>query len=170
MLKRDEILKYFSELNDILRKDSQLGEIGIVGGAAMCLVYKSRASTRDVDAIFEPSSVIRDAAARVGTKYKLPKDWLNDGAKGFLAENFKREVFLNLSNLSVWAPETSYMLAMKCISARWDSLDKDDVIFLMNQLKIKTAEEVFQLIESYYPKNLIPPKTQFFIEEILSNR
>ena len=56
---------------------------------------------------------------------------------------------------------------MKCLSARWDSMDKKDVVFLLKTLKIKKPKEVFQIIEGYYPKQRIPPKTQFFIEEIL---
>jgi len=59
------------------------------------------------------------------------------------------------------------MLAMKCISARWDTSDRDDVNFLIHLLKLTKASEVFDIIERYYPKNLVPPKTQFFIEEIL---
>ncbi|NBQ52442.1 MAG: hypothetical protein EBU49_02515 [Proteobacteria bacterium] len=69
----------------------------------------------------------------------------------------------------VWAPEARYMLAMKCISARWDSSDRDDVIFLVNHLNIKSPAAVFSVIQDYYPKMQIPPKTQFFIEEILEN-
>lgn len=99
----------------------------------------------------------------------LPNDWLNDGAKGFLEPNFISNDVLNLSNLRVWAPDAKYMLAMKCLSARWDSNDKEDVIFLIKFLKLKKAKEVFKIIEHYYPKKTIPPKTQFFIEEILDS-
>lgn len=61
------------------------------------------------------------------------------------------------------------MLAMKCLSARWDTSDKDDVIFLIKYLEIKRAKKVLDLIAGYYPKNQIPAKTQFFIKEILGN-
>ena len=61
------------------------------------------------------------------------------------------------------------MLAMKCLSARWDTNDRDDVIFLINYLKLKSAEKVFQIIEKFYPKNKIAAKTMFFIEEVLDN-
>jgi hypothetical protein len=60
------------------------------------------------------------------------------------------------------------MLAMKCISARWDTSDRDDVIFLIKELKLKEPTEVFDIIEAYYPHSRIPPKTQFFIEELFS--
>ena len=60
------------------------------------------------------------------------------------------------------------MLAMKCISARWDSSDRDDVVFLIKLLKLTQPRNVFEIIEDYYPNNRIPPKTQFLIEEVLN--
>ena len=74
---------------------------------------------------------------------------------------------LNLSNLRIWSPTAAYMLAMKCISARFDSNEGDDVKFLIKYLAIKTPKDVYTFIEEYYPRRIIPPKTQFFIEEIL---
>jgi hypothetical protein len=169
MLKREEIRACFEDINEALRAVGQKGEIGIVGGAVMCLVYNARESTRDVDAIFEPAQLIRDLAKVIGQRRGLQLDWLNDAAKGFLVEGFSRETVMVLSNLLVWAPDARYMLAMKCISARWDSSDKDDVIYLLNFLKIKDPEVVFSLIESYYPKCKVPAKTKFFLEEILTS-
>ena len=86
-----------------------------------------------------------------------------------MIETFKRESVAKLSNLFVWAPEARYMLAMKCLSARWDTSDRDDVIFLVKHLHLNAAQEVFQIIQAYYPRSQIPAKTQFFIEEVLSN-
>jgi hypothetical protein len=166
MLSKKKILDCFEDLNEELRKSNQKGEIGIVGGAVMCVVYNARAATKDVDAIFAPTNVIRKAAATIAARHGLDEQWLNDGAKAFLVQNFTRESVQTFSHLSIWAPDARYMLAMKCISARWDSHDKDDVIFLIKKLKLKSAEEVFKLIQGYYPKNQILPKTQFLLEEI----
>lgn len=165
-LTKDRIIELLEMLNDGLREKGELGEIGLVGGAVMCLVYNAREATRDVDAIFEPASVLRALAEQIASVEGLAPDWLNDAAKGFLIPNFSRDEILTLSNLRVWAPEARYMLAMKCISARWDTSDRDDVIFLIKHLKLKAPREVFSIIEGYYPKNRIPSKTQFFIEEI----
>jgi len=167
MLSREQILKYFSEINEELRIAGQKGEIGIVGGAVMCLVYNARQATRDVDAIFEPSQVIRKAAAIVGKRHRLADDWLNDAVKGYLVSGFNREPVATFSNLAIWAPEPRYMLAMKCISARWDTSDKDDVIFLLHHLGIQSSDVALSLIQDYYPKAQIPAKTQFFLEEVL---
>ena len=62
------------------------------------------------------------------------------------------------------------MLAMKCISARWDSSDRDDVIFLLEFLGISLAQEVFDIIEAFYPQNIVPAKTKFLIEEVLRSK
>jgi hypothetical protein len=40
------------------------------------------------------------------------------------------------------------------------------VIFLIKMLKLKKPVQVFNLIESYYPKDRIPAKTRFFIDEL----
>ena len=170
MLTQEKIKQLFEELNEKLKTRGEIGEVGIIGGAVMCLVYQSRNATRDVDAIFKPADLIRKLSAEIGEAHQLDANWLNDAAKGYLRDSFKKEEVMNLSNLRVWAPEAPYMLAMKCISARWDTHDRDDVIFLINYLKLKSSKQVFHIIENFYPKKLIPPKTQFFIEEIFSKK
>lgn len=167
MLTKERIENLLRKLNTLLAERGEIGEIGLVGGAVMCLVYNARAATKDVDAIFEPASIIRELAARIAAAESIPPDWLNDAAKGFILPGFERQEVLNLSNLRVWAPEPRYMLAMKCISARWDTSDRDDVIFLIKFLELTKPQDVFEIIESYYPHDKITPKTQFLIEELL---
>ena len=166
MLTSDEIKHLFSILNNKLKDRGEKGEIGLVGGAVMCLVYNARNATKNIDAIFEPSSTIRQIVLEIAQEESLPKTWLNDGAKSFIRPHFQQETIINLSNLLVWAPQAKYMLAMKCISARWDTSDRDDVIFLIKFCDLKSPHEVFEIIEKYYPKMMIPSKTQFFIEEV----
>lgn len=140
--------------------------MGIVGGAVMCLVFNARQATKDIDAVFEPTEIIRKLVAQIAEEKSVSVDWLNDAVKGYLKNNFKREEIFKFSNLKIWAPEASYMLAMKCISARFDTNDKDDVIFLIDHLKLKTPEAVYRIIEKYYPKNQITAKTRFLIEAV----
>jgi len=163
----DRIRELFSALDQELAKQGVVGEVGICGGAVMCLVFQARRATKDVDAIFEPTQEIRAAAKAVAARLSVPDDWLNDAAKAFFHADPPREDVLNLPNLRVWAPTAEYMLAMKCISARFDSSDLDDTRFLIEYLQLKSPADVFQIIEAYYPKRLTPPKTQFLIEEIL---
>jgi hypothetical protein len=167
MLTKEKIIELLEKLNQALSEKGVIGELGLVGGAVMCLVYNARVATKDVDAIFEPAKIIRELARVIAENEKIPTDWLNDAAKGFINPGFSKEEVLILSSLRVWAPEPRYMLAMKCISARWDSNDKDDVIFLVKLLKLTKPKEVFDIIEGYYPKQQIPAKTSFFIEELM---
>lgn len=169
MLTVAQIKKFFKQLNDELVSQKVIGEVGICGGAVMCLVFNARASTKDIDAIFEPTREIRLAAKRVAKKNALSEDWLNDAAKGFFHIDPPREDVLNFSNLRVWAPRADYMLAMKAISARFDTHDRDDLIFLIRYLELNSVQAVFDVIGKYYPRNTIPAKTQFLVEEVLED-
>ena len=169
MLDREQILHLFELLNDELAKRDEKAEVGIVGGAVMCLMFHARKATRDVAGIFKPSTLIRELVARIAEDQNLPPDWLNDASKAYIQGDFAKQDLINLSHLRVWAPEAKYMLAMKCISARWDTNDRDDVIFLIKFLKLTHPTQVFNIIEHYYPKRQIPAKTQFFIEELFES-
>lgn len=169
MLTANKINALFHALNDELRSRKVIGEIGLCGGAVMCLVFNARESTKDVDGIFEPTREIREAASRVARREGVAEEWLNDAAKGYFLVDPPKTAVMNLSNLRIWAPTPAYMLAMKCISARFDSNDADDVKFLIDHLAIKKPEDVFTIIEAYYPRRIIPPKTQFFIEELFGH-
>ena len=47
--------------------------------------------------------------------------------------------------------------------------DKDDVVFLIQHLDLKSTQEVFDTILKYYPREKIPAKTQFLIEELFQD-
>ena len=47
-----------------------------------------------------------------------------------------------------------------------EGTDKDDVKFLIALLGITQAEDVFAILEKYYPRRQIKPATQFFVEEL----
>ena len=50
----------------------------------MMLAYDRKRVTRDVDAIFYPSSKIQPLIRKVALEYELPEDWINDEVKQFL--------------------------------------------------------------------------------------
>lgn len=61
-------------------------------------------------------------------------------------------------------PEPDYLLAMKTLAARVEGTDKQDIpIKLMG---LTSAEEVFSILETYYPHQQIKPATQYFVEEL----
>lgn len=159
----EEITQYLTELNDELRLIDIKGEVSLFGGAVMVLAFNARIATKDVDAIFFPASEIRKAAVRIAKRHGLLETWLNDGVKGYVVAHDRR-VFFSMPNLTVFVPEADYLLAMKALAARANTEDEGDVLTLVRELNIKNAEAVFAIIEKYYPKGQIPPKTQYFIE------
>lgn len=58
---RDQIKNALERLNAELRRVDIKGEICLYGGAAMCLAFDARPSTRDVDAVFKPAKEVREA-------------------------------------------------------------------------------------------------------------
>ena len=52
------------------------------------------------------------------------------------------------------------------LTLRVDSTDKQDIKFLIHFMGIQSVQEVFNILEKYYPRNQIKPATQFFIEEL----
>lgn len=169
MLTTKTIRTLFVALNDELACQGILGEVGLCGGAVMCLVFQARNSTKDVDAVFEPTREIREAAAVVARNFGLADDWLNDAAKGFFLSDPPQHDVMELSNLRIWAPTAEYMLAMKCVSARFDSHDRGDVEFLIRHLGLESPEDVFEIICRFYPRERVPAKAAFFVEEILES-
>ena len=166
MLTAKRIRELLTALDKELEVREVVGEIGLCGGAVMCLVFQARPATKDVDAIFEPTREIREAAAAVALRFGIPKDWLNDAAKGFFLSDPPRIPVLELDHLRVWAPTAEYMLAMKCVSARFDTHDRGDVAFLIRHLGLEQPDEVLRIICRYYPRERIPPKAQFLVEEL----
>lgn len=167
-MNKDQIKKYLHELNEALSLVDVKGEICLYGGAVMCLVYDARPATKDVNAIFKPTQIIRQAIKRVAAANNLREDWLNDAVKGYVVTH-PQKILFDLSNLKVFIPEPDYLLAMKVLAARVEATDKEDVKFLIKVLGIKAPEEVFSILEKYYPREQVKPATQFFVEEIFES-
>ncbi len=169
MTKKD-IQKLFTLLNAELKKDRVVGELYVVGGAVMCLVFNARPSTKDVHAYLQPQSKMRQAAARVAAKSGLSDDWLNDGVKGFLSDKGTYDSFLELSHLKVFAAKADYLLAMKCMAFRIgeEFQDVDDIRYLLRHLGISTYKKAIAVISAFYPIKKFPQKTFYALEELLS--
>ena len=173
-LTKKDIIGALNRLNQELQKAGTKAVICLYGGTSMVLAFNARLSTKDVDAIFKPKDIIRKLAEKIAGELNLEKDWLNDGVKRFVSAKAK---FTNrgegkFSNIEVTRPTADYLLAMKCMAARapgYDTQgDRADILFLMRRLKITTERAALDLIESFYPRERIAPKTQFFVMECLA--
>jgi hypothetical protein len=168
-LKASDIRRLLELLNDELRQSESQGELFLVGGAVMCLVYAARPSTQDVDALFRPPSRVREAAARVAARAQIDPDWLNDGVKGFMSSQGDFAPFLELDHLRVMVAQPEYLLAMKCLAMRLGAefRDEDDIRYLLRHLNIRSTERVLEILTKYYPLERYPQKTRYALEELL---
>lgn len=164
-----DMRRLFEMLNDELRRVGADGEIYLVGGAVMCLVLGARDSTRDIDALFKPTRVIREAAARVAAAAGVSSDWLNDAVKGFLGTKRDFLPFLELDHLKVFTAEPHYLLAMKCAAMRLgeEFRDLEDVRYLLRHLGITRADDALAVVTKYFDERSLSPKTRLALEELL---
>jgi hypothetical protein len=169
VLTKANISRLFELLNEELRHSDTIGELFLVGGAVMCLVYNARPSTKDIDAVFQPVGMLRKLAARVAVKVGIDEDWLNDAAKGFMSPSGDFATFLELDHLRIMAARPEYLLAMKCMAMRigGDSRDQEDVRFLLRLLNVRSYDEIVGMVARYFPVERIPQKTLYALEDLL---
>jgi len=170
-LTREEILGALRTLSDQLGENGVTGEVCLFGGTVMVLAFTARLATKDVDALFQPTQLIRELAQKVGEAQHLPVNWLNDGVKGFISARHETTAgnLPQFPHLRLTMPVPEYLLAMKCMAARIggttdEPSDVADIVFLIRHLKLKSAKEVLDLVGQYYPANRIPVKTQYLVE------
>jgi len=135
------------------------------------LAFTARPTTKDVDAIFQPTQLVRELGKRIAEEHQLPPDWLNDGVKGYVSDRHETTAagLPQFPHLQVSMPVPEYLLAMKCMAARiggttGEQSDVPDIVFLTRHLGLKTARQVLDLVGLYYPANRIPIRTQYLIE------
>jgi hypothetical protein len=169
-LTRADIRRLLQMLSEDLRQTDTQAEIFLVGGAVMCLAYGARSSTQDVDALFRPPGLVREAAARVAAHANLDPHWLNDAVKGYMSEHADFAPFLELDHLRVMVAQPEYLLAMKCLAMRIGAEfhDEADVRYLLRHLDVDSYERALAVITKYYPAERFPQKTLYALEEILA--
>lgn len=171
VLTREMILRALGSLSEELGRQGVTGELCLFGGTVMVLAFTARISTKDVDALFQPATLIRDLARRIADTQMLPADWLNDGVKGYVSARHETTAgnLPQFPHLRLTMPVPEYLLAMKCMAARLggttgEPSDVPDIVFLIRHLQLRSARQVLDLVGQYYPPNRIPVKTQYLVE------
>jgi hypothetical protein len=77
-LGREDIRALLDDLSTELSARGARAELFLVGGAALAVAYDATRATRDLDAVFIPTDVVREAASAVAAREGLAEDWLND--------------------------------------------------------------------------------------------
>ncbi|CAN5149209.1 DUF6036 family nucleotidyltransferase [soil metagenome] len=165
-----DIQRLFGLLDSELSATGVHGEVYLVGGAVMCLVFDARPATRDGDALFRPAELVRQAAARVAADAGVPVSWLNDAVKGYLSPRGDFDPYLELTHLRIFVAQPAYLLAMKCAAMRLgeEFHDIDDVRYLLRYLNLTNAAEALAVVARYYDTVHLAPMARLALEELLS--
>jgi len=168
-MSHDIILKYLEILNQKLEKKNISGEIFMVGGAVMCLAFKSRYSTFDIDAVFIPADEIQACVFEISREYNIQPLWLNDIVYQYFSDKGIFNEYINYSHLKIFVAAPEYMLALKCLSARLGNANElSDIKFLISHLGLKTKEDVYQTITEFYSLDEFQARLDVLLNEILS--
>ena len=124
---------------------------------------------RDVDAFFKPAAQVREAAARVAARARVPEQWLNDAVKTWLSPRGTFDRYLELPHLQLFVAQPAYLLALKCAALRLgeEFRDLDDVRYLLRHLDIRKASDALAVIMQYVDESQIPLTTRLALEELL---
>ena len=163
----DRIIELLGELGRRLESQGIRAEMFVVGGSAMALAYNRERLTKDIDAVFEPKTVIYVEASHIAIEQGIPKDWLNDAVKGLLPDHpdTKALTIYATQGISVSIASPEFIFAMKAAAARVEQ-DTEDIKLLAQILGITTSREALDLVERFYNRARISPKTQFILQEM----
>ena len=170
LLGAEQIRELLVELGRRLDARGVEARLFLVGGAAMALAYGRQRVTRDLDAVVEPKREIYDEAARMAQERGLREGWLNDGVKGLLPEReppVEGVGSFTAPGIQVGVASAEYLFAMKAQAARQET-DADDLRRLAAVLHLHTVEAALALVERFYGPGRLQPKTQFLLEDLLS--
>ena len=150
-------------------------ELSLYGGAVFTLVYGSRDSTKDIDALIRPADLGRRLARQVAREQGLPEDWINADVAQFLSEQeAKRPLPAETfgPGISVTVPTAAYLLALKLRACR-PALpgypgDEPDIRFLLGKLKPASRAEVEALFGRFFPHDVLSGQAGDIIDTVLA--
>jgi hypothetical protein len=170
MFDRDTAVRALEALASELDSRGVVAHVFVVGGAAMTLAFDARRMTRDIEAVFEPTSAVYSAAHAVAEELELPDDWLDDAVKGFVPGTDPDALpIFDRPSLSVSAASARFLLAMKLQAARAEQ-DAGDIRFLANLLGLHTPEAVLDVARERYDVSELPPRARFLVEELFGGQ
>ncbi len=167
LLDRTTMIQAFELLADHLRRRRVVGEVHIVGGAAMVLAFGARRATRDIDALYEPDTAVRESAWEVADQLGLPRSWLNNQASVYIsAKATPGTAVFNHPNLRVMVTRAEHLLAMKVRAARPAS-DAGDIRRLIDHLAIASVDQVLAIVARYFDEPL-SERSRLLLEDVIA--
>lgn len=166
---RTDLHTAFTALAAKLQRRQVIGHVHVYGGAAMILAYDPhRSATRDIDAQFSPDGPMIAAIREIASEKGWPTTWLNNQAASYVARapGEGQRVF-DHPHLQVAVTPPDHLLAMKVLAGR-ATRDAADLQALLNHLGITTEQEVWTVVERFFPGTEIPARSRGLIEDLLA--
>lgn len=166
-----ELRRAFTALAEKLQRRHVVGHIHVFGGAAMILAYNpDRTATRDIDAVFSPDGPVIAAVREIATENGWPTTWLNNQASVYVARRpGEGSRVFDHPHLQVMATPADHLLAMKVLAAR-AVRDADDIRTLTGHLGVTTLDEVWGIVERFFPGAEISARARALVEDLLDEK
>jgi len=163
---RARIQDLFRRLGERLQRKGVVGEVYVIGGAAMALAYDARRATRDIDAVIISHGIVLEEARALATELGLPQWWLNEQASVYAAPGRDADAALTFDHpgLRVSTASPEHLLAMKAMAAR--RRDVDDLRLLVGLLHLTTAEQVVAVCTRVFPDEELPDRARLILEDL----
>lgn len=149
---REQIIQGLTRLGELAQAQGFNIELTLMGGAVMVLEFRTRESTRDIDAlILSPREAhkVRELVKQVASEKGWNEDWMNDAAKGYLVGLSMGQVLFNAPGIIARAPAREQMLAMK-LSAWRDDVDISDARRILQELApARSKDEIWKSVEPF---------------------
>ena len=161
-LDKIQITRALRRLGELAQEAGSILEMSLYGGAVFTVVYGSRDSTKDVDAIVHPSDLALKLAGQVAREQELPDNWLNDDVRFFLADKEAKRRLSGVEfgpGLRVSVPTAAYLLAMKLRACRAPlpgrEGDYEDIKFLVRKMEIPSLAEVERVFDRFFSQDTL---------------
>lgn len=176
-LSRERITLALRRLGELAQAQDVVLEISLYGGAVFTLIYGSRESTKDVDAVVRPSAIARKLAIQVAQEFDLPEDWLNDDVEQFLAEKEAKRRLTGEEfgpGLRISVPTAAYLLAMKLRAARPPlpgyAGDAEDIRFLLRKMEITSVAAAEAVHDKFFPHDELSAAARELVRTLVGSK
>ena len=171
-LRWTEIESYLVDVGAELERRGLIRTIIKVGGAYVA--YRGeRASTTDVDTIYELDDDLRATIATVAERHGLEPDWLNDRARPWRPVTFDPttcETVLEAGTLRVLAPEPDIVVLMKISAGGRTPNDALDLRALWPATRFATPDHAVAAFYAAYPHEEPDPHLADWIRTVVTEQ
>ncbi|MBW3663384.1 MAG: nucleotidyltransferase [Actinobacteria bacterium] len=164
---REAVIDALERLANALHDERLEGRIFVVGDTAMTLAYGRDDHAGDIEALFSPSDMVSEVAARLGSEHGWGETWLTDAVVGgaFRNESDATTLFAR-RGLTVQVASPRYLFAMKAVTARIER-DAADLAALYPLCGFVDVEAAITHVRATAPAGLLPPKGEMLMRAVL---